>query len=346
MAQRDFYIDRLRTAMTALVIVFHAAITYGASGGWFYYELKPSASISSLLLTIFVGTQQAYFMGFFFLLAGYFTPGSLERKGYARFIGDRFLRLGLPLLAFGLILAPITVGMVNFAEGDGFWSACRFLWEHKRFINGPLWFTQALLIFSLIYCAWRVVFGAPLAETARTPRAIPAGRWWLLTALVTGAVALAIRQFVPTGENVFGLQLGFFATYIFLFCLGIAAWRYDWLRQLSWSDARAGIWALAIVWPGIPIGVVVAHATYGAGKANFWGAHLAGNSLCLLGAVRCLGMIALWLQVFRACSTSPQPHGRGSVAALTRSTLFIRRCLWAWLFCCMAGWRRRSSSGA
>ena len=45
-------------------------------------------------------------MGFFFLLAGYFTPASLERKGYARFLGDRFLRLGLPLLAFIFILGP------------------------------------------------------------------------------------------------------------------------------------------------------------------------------------------------------------------------------------------------
>jgi len=35
-------------------------------------------------------------MGFFFLLAGYFTPRSLERKGYGHFLCDRFLRLGLP----------------------------------------------------------------------------------------------------------------------------------------------------------------------------------------------------------------------------------------------------------
>ena len=99
MAERDLYIDRLRTAMTALVVVFHAAITYGGDGGWFYHEVEHSASPSSLLLTLFCATNQAYFMGFFFLLAGYFTPPSLQRKGYARFIADRFLRLGLPLLA-------------------------------------------------------------------------------------------------------------------------------------------------------------------------------------------------------------------------------------------------------
>ena len=117
---REQYIDRLRSVMTVFVILHHTAITYGAPGGWYYNELKPSGSLSSLLLTLFVATNQAYFMGFFFLLAGYFTPPSLERKGYARFLGDRFLRLGLPLLAFALILGPATSALITAYEGKGF----------------------------------------------------------------------------------------------------------------------------------------------------------------------------------------------------------------------------------
>src|ERR1700752_2185189 len=118
---RDLYIDRLRSVMTAFVLLHHTAITYGAAGGWFYNELHPSAAPSSILLTLFVATNQAYFMGFFFLLAGYFTSSSLERKGYGRFLADRFLRLGLPLLAFILLLAPVTVAMVTAYQGKGFW---------------------------------------------------------------------------------------------------------------------------------------------------------------------------------------------------------------------------------
>jgi glucan biosynthesis protein C len=33
MPQRDFYIDRLRSVMTVMVILHHTAITYGAPGG-------------------------------------------------------------------------------------------------------------------------------------------------------------------------------------------------------------------------------------------------------------------------------------------------------------------------
>ena len=306
MAQRDLYIDRLRAVMTAIVVIFHAAITYGASGGWFYHEVNPSGAPSSLLLTIFVSTKQAYFMGFFFLLAGYFTPASLERKGYARFIYDRFLRLGLPLLAFGLILGPLTAAMVDFAHGDGFWPTFVWLWQHKRFINGPLWFAQALLIFSLCYCAWRAAFGSPLARQERAPRPLPARRWWLLSALATGIAALAIRQIVPAGQNVIGLQLGYFATYIFLFAAGIAAWRYDWLRQLTWRDARAGIVALLVAWPLMPVGIAIALALNEGGKSNFsgglsWTAILYATWEPFVA----WGMIALWLLLFRAYMNQP-----------------------------------------
>ncbi|MGD0548442.1 MAG: acyltransferase [Terracidiphilus sp.] len=306
MAQRDLYIDRLRTVMTALVILHHTAITYGAIGGWFWREVEPSNAPSSQILIYFCTINQAYFMGFFFLLAGYFTPASLERKGYTRFIGDRFLRLGLPLLAFGLILGPLTAGMVNFAQGDGFWPCIVWLWRHRRFINGPLWFAQALLLFSLAYCAWRATFGSAHEDCERTVKPLPAGRWWLWSALGTGIAALALRQFFPVGVNFIGMQLGYFATYIFLFALGIAAWRHDWLRQLTWKNARTGVIALAVSWPLMIVGGTVASALYGPGKSNFvsgfsWTAIL----YALWEPFVAWGLIAAWLLVFRAHVNQP-----------------------------------------
>jgi peptidoglycan/LPS O-acetylase OafA/YrhL len=271
MSQRDFYLDRLRTVLTALVILHHTAITYGGDGGWFWQEIHPSGAASSLLLTLFCATNQAFFMGFFFLLAGYFTPRSLERKGYARFLADRFLRLGLPLLAFGLILGPLTAAMVNAAEGKGFWPTFARIWQHKMFINGPLWFAQALLLFALGYCGWRAVSGASLTTSERAPRPVPAYRWWLLSAVGVAAAAVLIRQFVPTGKNVFGLQLGFFSNYIFLFAAGIAAWRYDWLRQLSWKDARPWLITLCFAWPCLLVGSAIAHQIMSAEQIKFSG---------------------------------------------------------------------------
>lgn len=313
MPQRELYIDRLRSVMTVMVILHHTAITYGAPGGWFYNELRPSASLTGLLFTIFVSTNQAYFMGFFFLLAGYFTPPSLERKGYGRFLCDRFLRLGLPLLAFILILGPLTAAMVTAYEGKGFWPTIHYLWDHRVIINGPLWFAQALLMFSVGYCVWRALAGMPLVRKERTARPVPGGLWWLLSAVGVGAGALLIRQWVPTGQNVIGLQLGYFASYIFLFALGIAAWRYDWLRQLQWKHARAWVIGLVISVPAMPTAILLARRLNGMGKSNFSGGHSwTAIFYALWEPLVAWGLIAAWLLVSRA-------HMNASSA------------LWAWL---------------
>lgn len=301
MPEREIYIDRLRSVMTAFVLFHHTAITYGAIGGWFWHEIEPSGSLSSLMLVLFCTTNQAYFMGFFFLLAGYFTPASLERKGYARFIADRSVRLGLPLLAFGLILGPLTAAMVTAAEGRGFWPTVAWLWRHKQFINGPLWFAQALLLFSLLYCAWRAMRGTPLTASLRTPLSVPTYRWWLLGALAVGAAALAIRQLTPVGVNVFGLQFAYFASYIFLFCVGVAAWRFDWLRRLAWKHARPWIITLVVAWPLMPVSVLIARTLGGHARSDFSGGlSWAAILYAFWEPFVAWGLIAAWLLLFRA----------------------------------------------
>ena len=70
MRQREFYIDCLRSVIIALVVLHHTAITYGASGLWFYNELPSSGTASSVILSLFCTTNQAYVMGILFLLAG------------------------------------------------------------------------------------------------------------------------------------------------------------------------------------------------------------------------------------------------------------------------------------
>jgi len=306
MAQRDYYIDRLRSVMTALVILHHTAITYGAVGGWFWRELEPSGAPSSILLTLFCATNQAHFMGFFFLLAGFFTPNSLERKGYGRFLLDRFLRLGLPLLVFILVIGPATAALGTYANGQGFWPTIVFLWQHQRIINGPLWFAQALLIFSIAYCAWRAAFGNPLTTSQRTPTQLPSYLKWLLAAFGVAAASVAVRHWVPVGENVFGLQFAYFPGYIFLFAVGIAAWRHDWLRRLTWKQARPWIVSLVIAWPCLSFGIIIARATAGQGKSNFsdgfsWTAIL----YALWEPFVAWGMICLWLLFFRERMNQP-----------------------------------------
>jgi len=253
MAHRDFYIDRLRSVMTVLVILHHTAITYGAIGGWFWHEINFSRTPSSILLVLFCTTNQAYFMGFFFLLAGYFTPASLDRKGYGRFILDRFIRLGIPILAFGLILGPLTAALVTYAQGDGFWPTIAAIWRRKEFIVGPLWFAEALLAFSLCYVFRRRIRGPQpgSAEVIKqAPSPVPPWRAWFIAALIVGAAALALRQIFPIGTSLYG----YWAMYVFLFAVGIRAKPRNWLAQLTLKQARPWIITACIVWPTLPLG--------------------------------------------------------------------------------------------
>ena len=258
--RREFYIDRLRIVMTLIVVFSHTGMTYGGAGWWSYREVPVSSSLSSLLLTVFSVTNQTYLMGLFFLLAGYFTPASFDRKGPRAFLKERILRLGVPILFFAFVIAPLTLGMVSQAQGHGFWPAVMTLWRDKQFINGPLWFAEALLIFSLSYCIWRAItakinfFKIPARDAIgfRKPPPMPSNFAWLLAAIGVGAGAVLLRQPFPVDVRFFGLWPGYFSSFIFLFALGAVAWRNDWLSRVTGRQAAVWIAISFICWPIFP----------------------------------------------------------------------------------------------
>ncbi len=233
-AERTDFIDRLRVLLTVLVILHHTAITYGGSGGWFYREVRDPGTASSLLLTVFCAVNQSFFMGTFFLLAGCFTPASLARKGVQAFVRDRFLRLGLPLAVFGFVLGPLTVALAGMPAGRGVVDTWLAMLADGRFVIGPLWFAWALLIFSLAFVGWRLAWPEPAPDPERP---LPSSAAWAAAALAVGAAALALRQVVPVGQEVLGLQLGYFGSYVFLFVLGTVAARHRWLERVDRRQA-------------------------------------------------------------------------------------------------------------
>ncbi|MHA2290505.1 MAG: acyltransferase family protein, partial [Promethearchaeota archaeon] len=73
-------------------------------------DFNPVDGITKVIFTLFNAFNQAYFMSFFFILAGYFTVRSYEKKGGGNFLKDRFIRLGIPLVIYGILISPL----VNF----------------------------------------------------------------------------------------------------------------------------------------------------------------------------------------------------------------------------------------
>lgn len=256
-AARNAGIDALRVGTTFLVVLHHTAITYGAIGGWYYKEIATGRSLSSMLLVFFCTLNQAWFMGVFFLLAGYYTPTALAAKGPWSYLRDRFRRLGVPLLVYGFVLGPITIALAQTARGRPFVDTLLALWRRAEFEKGPLWFAWALLIFAAIVALWGAL--VKQGDAPATPRPFPSHAALLGAALVTGAIAFALRLAWPVGREVWGLQLGYFASYVVLFVAGCLAaaprWLEAWLE--AWPDAQVRVWR-RIVWIALPVLPLVA----------------------------------------------------------------------------------------
>ena len=172
---RLFFVDNLRILLITLVVLHHLAITYGHTGGWYYYEGQPD-ELTTILFTIFTAVNQAFFMGFFFMISGYFTPGSYDRKGTGPFLKDRLLRLGIPMLCYDLVIGPLVAyPLIRTGAWESSGSYREYLTRYYSTFHigtGPLWFVESLLIFAVFYMLWRR-FARPTAPPAPNEGKMP-----------------------------------------------------------------------------------------------------------------------------------------------------------------------------
>lgn len=243
-ASRLFFIDHLRTVLVILVVLHHLAVVYGEGISFYYVEPPNRDSLTYLVLVVFVLLNQAWFMGAFFLLAGYFTPGSYDRKGLGSFLKDRLSRLGLPLIIFYFVLNPISATGLFLEPNPRItepltWQSYWQLYPDLMGI-GPLWFVTMLLIFSFGYASWRMLTQsqAPsLASQSSLPSYLGIGLFILALALGS----YLIRIIIPLGQFVLGFPtLAYFPQYLSFFILGIVASRHNWFRTLPNSMGLVG----------------------------------------------------------------------------------------------------------
>ena len=242
-ANRLSYLDNLRVLMVAGVIAGHAIAGY-AGMNWTYADVAEGemGTVSQAVFGLLILPFAVFVMALFFLVAGLLTPGSLDRKGPRRFARDRLIRLGIPLAAFTLVLWPLmTYGLYAAAGSD--WSLWDVYADEPTLDNGPLWFVEVLLIYSLIYAAWvgwRRRRGR--ARNAVTPGPLRARH---LVALGAG-IAIAtfvIRRWFPFDSLQFtNAHVWQWPECIGLFGLGIVSARRGWLRPVPERIRRGCGW--------------------------------------------------------------------------------------------------------
>ena len=286
-APRLWFVDNLRILLTALVILHHIAVTYSGIPMWYYNE-KPTSAVAELGLTVFLLVNQAWFMGAFFLLSGYFTPGSYDRKGPRAFLRDRLIRLGIPLAVFYFVLNPILYA--------GAYQGGSLLDAYGQAIgSGPLWFVLALLVFDGSYAAFRFVArNRPARAPSTRPATYPAVLGFVLAlALVTYALRIVVPDgfFVP----VIGFPTSaYLPQYVSFFVLGTVAYRRGWFHTISARMGGVGLgMAIGATLVFLPLALTggadafVGHGTLGSLFFALWDSTFAvGVVLALLSFFR------------------------------------------------------------
>jgi len=280
---RLFFIDNLRILIITLVVMLHLSITYGGVGSW-YYRNVPEGYMS-VPLTWHNGTVQAFSMGLFFLISGYFTPGSYDRKGPRRFFKDRLLRLGIPILCYDFVIGPLMAYPLMQAVALEQGSTLQFVGSYPEFLSGyysrfhvgtgPLWFVEALLIFAGFYVLWRL-FAKTLACPVQDGGKVPSNLIIALFALALSAVTFIVRIWLPIGWSFepLNFQFPFFPQYICMFVVGIIAYRRNWLVRIP--DAMGKLWiciALLLILILFPALFVLGGALHGNVSAFMGGFH-------------------------------------------------------------------------
>ena len=298
-SQRLPHLDNLKILLVAGVIAVHVAITYGMDGSWYlasYGKVAPAARDG---ITALGAIGWLFGLGLFFLIAGRLSGPSLERKGAARFARERLLRLGVPLVAYTLLVGPVLEYVSVRADG-AHPPFLPFVWGAIGGLDpGPTWFLEGLLAFSAAAALWWVV--RPSTRERGDSSALRAnrlrGRHLAEVAAAIALASFAIRFAAPLGSEQFHLQLAVFPQYALLFAFGVVAGRGGWLEAIPSRVARcSGLAALAAA---LAVPVVLSTGGFFSGSKHAFAGGLHWQTIALIAVeatlAPCACIYLIWL---------------------------------------------------
>jgi len=303
---RLWFLDNLRLVLICGVVVAHVAGLYAGGDFYQYQDPVPADVLTRYVLAIPDLIAISFGLGFFFLIAGYLTPGSYDRKGGASFVRDRLVRLGVPLLLYDLLLDPLVVYLARGLHGS-YWSFYGPYLLQVRTI-GPVvaWFIAVLLQFTLLYAAWRSLARKRQPATHRLAT-LPSTREILGFIVALSLVSFVMRIWWPLawgGSQAWWLQLlcltpGTLPQYLSLFVLGCMAYRRHWFAQLTPRMGRD--WSLIAL---IAMMVAVPFMVFGLATGTLndfmgglhWQALVMAVWEAFLVVGMCLGLLVLFRQ--------------------------------------------------
>lgn len=230
---RLLYLDHLKTILTGVVVIFHCTCAFSGfgvfafnmwgsknlDGDWYNDENKfLDTSFKRYFGDWFTSSNSAYFMALFFFISGFFTPSSLDRKGFYDFLKDKFKRYGIPVLvAFFVMMPAIIYVLLHIVHpSDVPWG-----YAGTWVCPSPVWFVSILILFNVLYACSN---DGPLKISAPTAGIL------LGVGLILG-LQMRLYRGGAMFMNVPGGGMEMFPQYILFFYSGTVAKRNDWLKS-------------------------------------------------------------------------------------------------------------------
>lgn len=219
-----------------MMILHHVCLSYATHSGWYFYEYIDDP-FTNLLMNLFMSLGRAWVIGCFFMISGYFTPGSLDKKGTWGFITDRLIRIGIPLAIFMFLIRPPLFYIMNRDALSSQYTWLENIYLLKNVAPGPAWFLEVLLVFSLFYALWSCMRKVRNADE-NTLQRFAKNRNILIFIIALAFFTFLIRIFLPTDKQVLHLRLGNYAVYVAFFAIGIIAYRRRWPDKITGDIGR------------------------------------------------------------------------------------------------------------
>jgi surface polysaccharide O-acyltransferase-like enzyme len=306
-AERIVPLDRARTSITLLVVLYHSVINYT----YFGIDGDRMRWIGFDGVVLFC---DSFFMACMFFISGLFVHDSLARRGASNYLASRAWRLGVPWLVSIFVIMPIAYYRY-YHTGLSFFGFYQHMVDVGPWSPGSSWFLSVLLVFDAV--AVLIWIAAPRAIAALGLRLA-----WLADRPLTvfaAFLAASILIYLPL-HMIFGdsswltaghyplvIQTSRILLYVGYFLAGVVVGAAGLNRGLIAEDGefaeRWSLWlAVALAFYGAIIALVYVHHSglIELRTPPLWWQTAYGLAFVLFGAAMTFTLPAIFLRLARS----------------------------------------------
>mmetsp|Transcript_6235 Transcript_6235/g.9100 ORF Transcript_6235/g.9100 Transcript_6235/m.9100 type:complete len:522 (-) Transcript_6235:281-1846(-) len=234
--RRYFFLDNLKTFLTASVVSFHVVSSFNSPKDMelFIGIGDDSDGVKNAAVKVILGLLRAFFMTLFFLISGFFAVSTHKRKGRTAFIQTKTKRVLVPAVVYSYTINPLVMLIKALTEGNDI-----------VYLPSPgvTWYLYFLFLFCVMFSTLR----KESDQNQISPLQVEDDSLSLSNDDLPSTKSRFFYGFFVCGVGMFLVSIALMSTWfysmpikigslvnnIFMFFVGVIAW------EKNWFDGRA-----------------------------------------------------------------------------------------------------------